>query len=258
MAAGLLSATTLRVRHIGTTIDFCPVCRCQRTFRFAEARTHRYFLMLDQGPIAQPHHELSCTSCSVILQRDVAERPVTMTTARGGVKDPEVLPLVVQRIHDWEDMEQRRKAGKLRQGEREEMIRTAMLSFSKLYDEQLMERVHPSVLMAMALASAGLALGGYWVWRTLESHWVIVGVLVAIIAMMLLMLAWVRSRCPRTRVRRWVAAALAPLDPTEAEIAAIKREMLTRRLKSGECIKPARMRRAIDKQRLRMGLARPA
>ena len=69
---------------------------------------------------------------------------------------------------------------------------------------------------------------------------------------------WGREHGRPTSGCSWVASALAPLDPSEAEILAIKREMLTHRLKRGACIKPARMRKAIDKQRVRMGLVRSA
>lgn len=259
MGAGPLSAVTLKVRPVGVTVDFCPVCRRERSFRFAEARQHRYLLLLDQGPIGQAHHELTCTSCGAMLERDVAERPVTMTvtSGMGEVREPEVLPLVRQRIADWEDMERRRQAGKLRADEREEMIRTAMLSFSRLYDEQLTERLHPATLTVLAVFALGLAGGGAWVWWTLWNHWIVVGVLTAVVVAIGLMLLYIRAKCPRTRARRWVASALAPLDPSEDEIAGIKREMLTHRLRAGECVKPWKMRKAIEKQRVRMGLARP-
>lgn len=260
MGAGPLSAITLRVRHVGVTVDFCPVCRGRRSFRFAEARQHRYLLLMNQGPVGHAHHELTCTTCGAILERDVDERPVTMTVTSGSgeVREPEVLPLVRQRIADWEDMERRRKEGKLRPDEREEMIRTAMLSFSRLYDEQLTERMHPATMTMLAVFSLALAGGGAWAWVTLHNHWLVIGVLAAIVVIIASMLVIIRARCPRTKVRRWVAAALAPLDPTEAEIGAIKREMLTHRLRAGECIKPWKMRKAIDKQRVRMGLVRPA
>ncbi|GJM18240.1 MAG: hypothetical protein DHS20C14_04530 [Phycisphaeraceae bacterium] len=254
-----LTATTLRVRPVGTTIDFCPVCRRERSFRFAEAQAHRYALVFDRGPIAHPHHELTCESCGAIMERAVEERPVTMTSAAANspLAEPEVLPLVRQRIADWADMETRRRADKLHPDEREEMIRTAMLSFARLYDERPIERVHPMTRFTLTVVVAALMGGGAWAWLATGNRWLLVGGACAGVAISIGALVWIRSRCPRTRVRRWVAAALAPLDPTEAEVTAIKREMLTSRLKSGECIKPARMLKEIAHQRERLSLVKP-
>jgi len=260
MGTGPFSAITLRVRPVGITVDFCPVCRRERSFRFAEACQHRYMLFFNRGPVGHAHHELTCTGCGAILERDVDERPVTMTVTSGSgeVREPEVLPLVRQRIADWEDMERRRQSGKLRADEREEMIRTAMLSFSRLYDEQLTARLHPATLTAVIVFMVALAGTAAWVWMDVRNHWVVAGLLVAIVGALGLALVYIRHKCPRTKARRWVAAALAPLDPSEEEIAAIKREMLTHRLRAGVCVKPWKMRKAIDKERVRMGLARPA
>lgn len=259
MTGGPLASVSLRTRPIGVTVDFCPVCRRERRFKFAEARQHQYFMMLDRGAVGHPHHELTCTGCGAILERDVSERPVAMTVTSGGeVREPEVLPLVRQRIADWADMERRRNEGGLRPDERTEMIRTAMLSFSRLYDEQMLARVHPMTTTALMVLSLALAGGGVWAWLQIRNHWIVIGVLVAIIVLIAGILLWFRSRCPKSKARRWVAAALAPLDPSEAEILAIKREMLTSRMKSGECIRPAKMRKAIDKQRVREGMASPA
>ncbi|MEQ8770139.1 MAG: hypothetical protein RIB60_06480 [Phycisphaerales bacterium] len=248
--AGMM-ATSLRVRPVGMTVDFCPVCRRERAFRFAEARMHRFAFLFDQGPIAHPHHELTCGSCGAIMERAVEERPL----APGQTGDPEVLPLVRQRIADWAAMEQRRKDGKLRPDDREEMIRTAMLSFARLYDERPVERLHPFTRLTLTIVVIAVVAGGAWMWWDTRNLWWLVGGIGVGIVLSTIFMVWIRSCCPRTRVRTWVAAALAPLDPSEAEVAAIKREMLTSRLKSGECIKPARMIKEVKRQRTKNGTA---
>lgn len=241
------TATTLRVRPVGMTVDFCPVCRRERAFRFAEAQHHRYAFVFDQGTMGRAHHEITCGSCGAIMERAVEERPIEP----GQTGDPEVLPLVRQRIADWAAMEDRRKDGSLRPADREEMIRTAMLSFARLYDERPIERVHPFMRFMLTVIVVAVVGGGVWLWWDTKNLWWLVGGVGGGLVLSAIFLEWIRSRCPRTKARRWVAAAIAPLDPTEAEVAAIKREMLTSRLKSGECIKPVRMIKEVKRQRLK-------
>ncbi len=215
---------------------------------------HRFAFVFDQGPFAHPHHELTCGTCGAIMERAVEERPISP----GQTGDPEVLPLVRQRIADWDAMEQRRKEGTLRPDDREEMIRTAMLSFARLYDERPVERLHPLTRLTLTLIVIAVVACGAWLWWGTNNIWWLAGGVGCGALLSFIFMVWIRSCCPRTRVRTWVAAALAPLDPTEAEVTAIKREMLTSRLKSGECIKPSRMIKEVKRLRTKNGASAPS
>ncbi len=251
MPMSLLSATVLRVRPVGVTSDFCPVCRQERRFRLGLAEYRRVALLIDRGRVGHEHHELVCKSCGCVTERPASERPLRHAPSGPAAEtfEPECLPIVRHRIEDCTRMEALRKAGKIRPEIREEMIRHAVHCFARTYDEPRTARVTP--LASAAIFGATLALGvlAYLAWTRLGHPWLALSALFGAVAVWLGLWHWINTHSPRARVRTWLAMALAPLDPTEAEIRQARLELQTHRMGAGFKMSPAKLRGRIERIR---------
>lgn len=251
MPMSLLSATVLRVRPAGVTCDFCPVCRQERRFRLGVAEYRRVALLIDRGRVGHEHHELTCKSCGCVMERPAAERPLrhTPTGSAAETFEPECLPIVRHRIDDCTRMEAMRKAGKVKPEIREEMIRHAVHSFARIYDELPTARITP--LASGLLFAATLALGvlAYFAWSSMSQPWLAAAALFAAAALWLGLWHWINTHSPRVRVRTWLAMALAPLDPTEAEIRQARLELQAHRMGAGFKMSPTKLRGRIERIR---------
>jgi hypothetical protein len=251
MPMSLLSATVLRVRPAGVTGDFCPVCRRERRFRLAIAERRRVALLMEQGPVGHPMHELTCTECGCKMERPPQERPIKAVPTGVAAErfEPECLAIVKHRIDDCTRLEAARVAGRLKPDGREEMIRQCVHAFARIYDEEVTERVTPR--MSGALLASTVVLGGsaVWLWLRMEQGAVAIACGAAAAAMWGGLWYWVVSHSPRKRVRTWLARSLAPLDATEAEIRQARRELQAVRIGAGFKIQPAKVRAKIERMR---------
>lgn len=235
MPFSLISATVLRVRPIGVTSDYCPLCRKESRFRLAQAEHKRYFLCMDKGRHGHPHHELSCMHCECRVERPTEERPISMLPdpKSAAVFEPDMLPIVTKRIEDCTKMESARRDNKLSAQHREEMIRNALFGFARLYDEDTFERLTPIARLVILIVSLIVIGSGYYAWSQTGS---LLAPGLAAVAMMLIfgsIIYWAAKQSPRKRVRTWLAMALLPLDPTAEEIRKIRAELQRSRLKAG-------------------------
>ena len=251
MPMSLVSATVLRVRPAGVTVDFCPVCRRERRFRLAVAERRRVVLLVDRGPVGQAHHELACRSCGCVMERAASERPIGRppTGAAAETFEPACLPIVRQRIEDCTRMEAARAAGRLKPEGREEMIRHAVHCFARLYDEGPTDRVTPVASALVFALTAALGYGAVAAWTRLERPLWAAACLAGIAAVWGVLWLWVETRSPRRKVRTWLARALAPLDPSEAEIRQARRELQSVRMGAGFKMRPAKLRAKIERIR---------
>lgn len=247
----ILSAKVLKVRPVGMTSDYCPVCRCERRFRLAIAQNHMFVLLLDRGTRGGDHHELTCTVCACRMERPQEERPIEHLPDLSVVEryEPPTLPIVRSRIDDCVRMETARVENKLRPEQREELIRHALHAFARIYDEEPFERVTPLVKLAVLLACVGLLGAGYWVMHNHNTFWgfAIAGAL--ILTILGVLINWAHRISPRHRVRTWLAQALAPLDPTREEIRRIRAEMQRSRIRAGFSIRSDKVLAKIKKLR---------
>lgn len=239
MPRSLLNARVLCVRPIGITSDYCPVCRQERRFHLAQAERRRYFLLFDQGREGHPHHELSCFVCGCKCERLAGERPIEILPdpKDAGSYEPQPLPVVRSRIADCIAMEDALQGGKLGRKDREEMIRQALFSFARIYDEDPLERIKPWVLMLIALTIAALSVFGVLAMRQSGSLTPLLAAIGAIVVIITALMYWVTTHSPRKRVRTWLAMALLPLNPTREEIRQARREMQISRIKAGYAIR---------------------
>ena len=235
MPFSLISATVLRVRPIGVTSDYCPVCRKECRFRLAQAEHKRYFLCMDKGRHGHPHHELTCMTCDCRVERPIEERPISILPdpKSSATFEPDMLPIVCKRIENCTAMEQTRAEGKLKPAEREEMIRHAFFCFARLYDEDTFERLTPLARLMILVVSLIVAGAGYYAWTRTGSHTPIIFAAIAIALVFLSIIYWASRHSPRKRVRTWLAMALLPMDPTNEEIRVIRAELQRSRLKAG-------------------------
>lgn len=247
----LLSATVLRVRPAGVTGDFCPVCRQERRFRLAIAEHRRVVLLIDRGRVGHPRHELTCTSCGCVMERPAQERPMqnAPTGPAAATFEPECLAIVRYRIDSCTRMEATRKAGRLKPEGREEMIRQAVHAFALLYEEEATERVTPRASALVLLATLLFGGGAVVAWVRFAMPMVAAACLAGVLVVWCGLWWWVATRSPRRRVRTWLAMALAPLDPTEAEIKQARRELQAERLGAGFKMRPSKVRGKIEKIR---------
>ena len=164
MPFSLISVTVLRIRPIGVTSDYCPVCRQECRFRLAQAEHKRYFMCMDRGRHGHPHHELTCTTCNCRVERPTEERPVSILPdpKSAAVFEPEMLPIVNKRIEDCTKMELSRSKGKLNPAQREEMIRHSLYCFAHLYDEETFERLTPLARLMILIGSTTIAACGHY------------------------------------------------------------------------------------------------
>ena len=235
MPFSLISATVLRVRPIGVTSDYCPVCRRERRFRLAQAEHKRYFLCMDKGRHGHPHHELTCMSCDCRVERPTEERPITMLPdpKSAAIFEPDLIPIVPKRIENCTAMEQARVDEKLNASQREEMIRHALYGFARVYDEDTFERLTPLSRLFILLGSIVIAGCGYYAYTKTGSSLAPILAACAIGLIILTIIYWAFRQSPRKRVRTWLAMALLPLDPTSEEIRRIRAELQGSRLKAG-------------------------
>ena len=251
MAANPLVAIALRARPVGATVDFCPVCRCERPFDLAELQRHRFVLLIDRGAHGGMMHELTCRTCGCLLERPTSERP------RGPTGKHEELPVVQKRIRTSAAFELRRREGRLSAEERDDLLRGAFYTFNHLYTEDKMERVPPGLMAGLAAVSLALVAAAAWVWLEVQSPLLSIGTIASIVLLIGSFLWWIRAHSPRHRVRGWVAASIAPLNPTLAEIEKIRREMMTQRLGAGFAIRPRKLHAAVQKRRRAAGMVEP-
>lgn len=251
MPMSLISATVLRVRPAGVTGDFCPVCRQERRFRLAIADHRRVVLLMDRGRVGHEHHELTCKSCGCKMERPAAERPIPHLPVGPAAEtfEPACLPIVAHRIADCTRMEAARKAGKLKPESREEMIRQAVHSFALIYDEEPTARITPlasGMLFLATIVLLGVAMFAYF---RLDHPIVATVFALTAVGLWVWLWFWIATNSPRKRVRTWLAMALAPLDPTEAEIRQARRELQTVRIGAGFKMSPNKLRGKIDRIR---------
>jgi hypothetical protein len=249
MPTSLINATVLCVRPIGVTSDFCPVCRCERRFRLAQAEHRRYTLCMDQGRQGHPHHELTCLVCACKVVRPAEERPIEILPDPKlcGTYEPEALPVVKARISDCTAMEEALVADKLKGEDREEMIRHTIWCFARIYDEEPTERIKPPYKLLILII--GLAVGalGYWAWTSTGHWWPLAGAAFAIALLAFSHIYWVTTHSPRKRVRTWLAQALLPLNPTSEEIRRARAEMQSKRVNAGFRIRSEKVLAKIEK-----------
>lgn len=251
MPMSLLSATVLRVRPAGVTVDFCPVCRQERRFRLAVAEHRRVVLLIDRGRVGHEHHELSCKSCRCIMERPAEERPFRQipTGAAAETFEPECLPIVRHRIEDCTSMEAARKSGRLKPERREEMIRHAVHCFARVYDEEPTERITPLASGMLFLATLLLGAGAVTAWVRFGEFALALVCLLGIAALWGWLWYWILTHSPRKQVRTWLAMALAPLDASEAEIRQARRELQAVRMSAGFKMRPNKVRHKIERIR---------
>lgn len=251
MPMSLLSATVLRVRPAGVTTDYCPVCRQERRFRLGVAEQRRVILLIDRGRVGHEHHELVCKSCGCMMERPAAERPMPHVPSGPAAEtfEPACLPIVRHRIEDCTRMEAARKAGGLKGGVREEMIRQAVHAFAKIYDEEATARITPLMSGLLFASTILLAGGAMAAWFRANEPGLAVVFVVCIVILWAWLWWWIATHSPRKKVRTWLAMALAPLDPTEAEIRQARRELQAVRMGAGFKMKPAKVRGKIERIR---------
>lgn len=239
MSLSLLSARVLCIRPIGITSDFCPVCRQERRFHLAQAERKRYFLCFDQGREGHPHHELTCFVCACKVERSAEERPIEILpdSKSAGSYEPTMLPIVRSRIADCVAMANALRSGKLKEKDREELIRHTIFSFARIYDEEPFERVKPWVMLLIALTIATIAVLGVWSMQRSGHTLPLIAAGGAIVVVISALLYWVTKHSPRKRVRTWLATALLPIEPTHEELLKARAEMQASRIKAGYAIR---------------------
>jgi len=235
MPCSLISATVLRIRPIGVTSDYCPVCRKESRFRLAQAEHKRYFMCMDRGRHGHPHHELTCMTCNCRMERPTEERPISILPdpKSAAIFEPEMLTIVQKRIDDCTSMEHARSEDRLNTGQRDEMIRHAFYCFARLYDEETFERLTPLARLMIAGLVIAVAGAGYYGWTQSESVFTLIYAALAILLIFLALIYWAAQHSPRQRVRTWLAMALLPLDPTREELRQARVELQGSRLKAG-------------------------
>ena len=249
---------TLRTRPIGRTVDFCPICRSRHSFSLLLAEHYRYVLWVPRERQGHAWHELVCKNCGCRVERAASEREVEMMVdSRVAAEryEPKRLAIVEQRIETCRRLEEKRRESALKPEEREEMLKSAMYSFAKLYDEDAFERVPPGVMTVLALVSLALLAAGALAYFEIYNQILVVVLLAVITVLIAGILLSIVARSPRRKVRSWIARAAAPLNPTFEEIRQIRREMQARRLHAGFDMKLKKLMKRIAVERKRMGLA---
>ncbi|MBO6512556.1 MAG: hypothetical protein JJ974_01150 [Phycisphaerales bacterium] len=249
MPFSLISATVLRIRPIGVTSDYCPVCRQERRFKLSQAEHRRYFLCMDRGRHGHPHHELTCTTCGCRVERPTEERPIDILPdpKSSDSYEPPTLPIVSKRIEDCSTMEAARRDDKLKAGQREEMIRHSLYCFARLYDEETFERLTPLARLLILIAVLIIGASGYYAWTQTGSPAAPIIAAIAIVLIFLSLMFWAFKHSPRKRVRTWLAMALLPLDPSREEIRKARAELQGSRLKAGFQIRTPKLLAKIKK-----------
>ena len=110
------------------------------------------------------------------------------------------------------------------------------------------------------MLSVVVACVGSWtaldLFRRVHAHtgpwrgaWLAAAAVFAAAALWLGLLHWINTHSPRARVRTWLAMALAPLDPTEAEIRQARLELQAHRMGAGFKMSPTKLRGRIERIR---------
>ncbi len=203
---------------------------------------------MDRGRVGYPHHELTCFVCACKVERPAEERPIEILPdpKSAGTYEPASQPVVKARIADCVAMEERFRAGKMNDKDREEMIRHTMYGFARIYDEIVTERVRPWDKVMVVLVIVGVGFGGVYAWHRSGHWWPMIVATVAVLLIFWASVYWVTRHSPRRRVRLWLAKALLPLDPTSEEIRRARAEMQASRVNAGFRIRSSKVLAKIE------------
>jgi hypothetical protein len=218
-------------RRLGYVADFCPLCRDVRAFEVTRVGLagHLYYISIGEGELAG--YERTCAVCRTALNAD-PERYAQL----GDLLLPpgELQPLTFPKLKEYwaarlaVERELKSVFGKLSPEDRSTLIREPFILLAPKVEQRLSSSL---VLDKVVGISALIAFGALFVIAPLVTRlapgsdgivgFAFIAAIVAVLVQMLL----APGRVMRKEVLPVLAAALRPLKPAPAEIAAVLQEM---------------------------------
>ncbi len=252
-------------RHRGYVADFCAVCRAIKPFRVQDIQLahHFFFIPITKGDTTG--QMLTCTSCGQQSFVDAGARDVFCDDAHADVDRlvRETNPTLLEELTDRLVLEEKAKQSpdELTTGERTALVTEPFVALSSQVERRFAPGGCSNVLGALALV-VSLFLGCLWVVYSDETEGAMYALVVAggvVAAVLFLVAVWSfatsKRRYMKRRVVSLVARALAPLDPTEAELAEILETLKADNHTIGRKLKPGWI---LDAIRLGAAGTRPA
>ena len=235
-------------RHRGYVADFCAICRAIKPFRVQDITLahHVFFLPIAKGEVSE--QMLTCRSCG---QQSFVEPG----TRDAFVDDPhadidtlvrDTNPTLPEDSTDRLVLEEKAKASptQLTPGERTALLTEPFMALSSQVTRRFAPGGCSNVLGALALL-VGLFLACLWIVYNGEAKggmYALVTVGGVFAAVLVLYALWSFATSKRRYMKRRVvpllAQALAPLEPTQAELAEVLDALEADGHKIGEKVKP--------------------
>ncbi len=236
-------------RHRGYVADFCAICRAIKPFRVQDIKLahHFFFIPITKGDTTG--QMLTCTSCGQQAFVDAGARDAFCDDAHADIDRlvRETNPTLLDDLTDRFLLEEKAKQSPtdLTQGERTALLTEPFVALSSQVERWFAPGGCANVFGALALVVA-LFLGCIWIVYSDETEGAMRALVTAggaVGAILLLVAVWSfatsRRRYMKGRIIPLLARALAPLQPTEAELAEILKSLKADNHKIGRKLNPA-------------------
>ena len=230
-------------RRLGYVADFCPMCRAARPFALNRvgSASHVYYLSFGEGALVG--HERSCQDCGTAFKAE----PSTYTTL-----SRELLPLPELQRATFPGLEAaqaprlaledriRHSPALLSGDERRALLREPFLFLSPRVERRFAATHIDKETGAAIVAFLVLLVAGPVVTRRLPpgvGGWVLLALVLAGLALVVWQFVVAGRRFMRRQVLPVLAKALGPLQPREAELAAVLAELKQQGHKIGKRVR---------------------
>lgn len=235
-------------RHRGYVAEFCAICRAIKPFRVQDIKLAHHFFFIPITKSDTTGQMLTCTSCGQQSFVDAGARDAFVDDAHADIDRlvRETNPTLLEELTDRLVLEEKAKQSpdKLTPGERTALLTEPFVALSSQVERWFAPGGCANVFGALALVVA-LFLGCLWIvysdetegaMRALVTAGGVVGAVLFVAAVW--SLATSKRRYMKGRVVPLLARALAPLKPSEAELAEILKSLEADNHKIGKKLNP--------------------
>lgn len=236
----------LRRQKLGFAADFCPVCRAVHPFRVTQLWNYPHLYLIPLGRGDRLHHEVTCTACDTVQARDTPPYSGYATTPPPDAFDLAELthPHVTETWQEQLELERKLDAGALDPAGRAQLIAVPIAALEYMTCLRNQGNIRSSAGFC-GLGAVILAVPTVLMWPDPRTPWA-AKIGLAIVTVTLAALAvWLGATSKRWWARKYahprLAPALARLQPTTEELAAVCATLSAHGVLIGKMVNPAEL-----------------
>jgi len=248
-------------RHRGYVADFCAICRGIRAFRVSDIKLAHHFFFIPFATVKTVSQMRTCTTCGQHAFPEAGTYDAFMQQAHADIDTlvKETNPTLVEVLADRLALEDKAKQSldQLSPDERRKLLKEPFVELSGQVAWRFARGGLMGIIRALPLVVA-LFLACIWIVYSDETkgamHALVVASGVVAAVLFLVGVCWLatwKRRYMKKRIVPLLGQALAPLQPTEAELAEILHTLKTDGHKIGKKLKPQWIIQAIAAGTLR-------